>query len=217
MIKAVIFDVDGVLLESEHLIREAEVKTFKKFGIPATIELVSQYTGIRLEEETEDIGKKFGVSLPIEEVLKAQNENLMHFYKQIVQPTPHIKEVLNMLQLTYILGIATSRSKQMTNSALQRLDLFPYFRAFTYGEDVGKAKPDPEAFLRTAKLLDIDSSNCVVVEDSNPGFRAGKAAGMLVIARRAVHNIETDFSSADFIVDDAREIPKILASQNMNI
>lgn len=206
--------MDGVILDSEHIVREAEVKTFKKFGIPATIELVSQYTGIRFDEEIEDISKRFGVNLSIEEVTKVQNQNQEYSYREIVSPVPHIRETLEILRPLYALGLATSADKRVSNLALQRLRLLPYFRVLTYGEDVRKGKPDPETFLRTAKLLDIDPSNCAVVEDSNPGFRGGKAAGMLVIARRADHNKDTDFSPADFIVDDVREISKILASVN---
>jgi len=212
MIEAVIFDMDGVILDSEHSIREAEVDTFKKFGIPATTELVSQYTGIRFDDEVKDIGRRFGANLSVEEVRLVQDQSMEYYYRKIVPLVPHIRETLDKLNPLYALGLATMKDEKVANLALQRLKLTAYFRAFTFADDVKNGKPNPEAFLRTAKLLNIDPKRCAVVEDSNPGFIAGKAAGMLVIARRADHNGGIDFSPADSIVEDVREIPKILAS-----
>lgn len=212
MIGAIIFDLDGVILESEPAIRDTEVATFNQFGIPATLELVSQYTGIRFDEEARDICEKFGINIPIEEMIKAQNHNVEDSYRKTILPVPYAKEVLEILQPLYALGLATARDKRIANLALQRLNLLHYFKASSYGDDVIKGKPDPELFLRTSKLLDIDPEKSAVVEDSNPGFRAGKAAGMLVIARQAEHNGDIDFSPADFVVKDIREIPKILTS-----
>lgn len=212
MIEAVIFDLDGVILDSEPAVRDAEVVTFNQFGIPATLELVSQYTGIRFDEEAKDISGKFGVNLPIEEMIKVQDSNVEDSYRRTILPVSYAREVLEILQSLYALGLATARDKRIANLALQRLNLLHYFKALSYGDDVTKGKPDPELFLRTVKLLNIDPRRSAVVEDSNPGFRAGKAAGMLVIARRAEHNKSIDFSLADFIVEDVREIPKILTS-----
>lgn len=208
-IKAIIFDMDGVILDSEDSIRKAEVETFRKFGIPATIKLVSEYTGVRLDEEVADINRRFGVSLSAEKVKLVQDQSMEHYYRETVPLVPHIKETLNSLSLHFKLGLATMKDKKLANFALQRFKLLSFFKALTFGEDVREGKPNPEAFLRTAKLLNIDPKECAAVEDSNPGFLAGKAAGMLVIARRARHNRDTDFSPADFIVEDVREIPTL--------
>lgn len=153
------------------------------------------------------------MNLSTDEVVRVQQQIMKYYYGEVIPLVPFIKETLEVLRPKYALGIATSCDRGNANLALQRFNLLPYFKALTFGEDVTRGKPDPEIFLRTAKLLEIYPKRCAVVEDSNPGFKAGKAAGMLVIARLGNHNMDTDFSSADFIVEDVREIPKILASQ----
>lgn len=210
LVKAVIFDMDGVILDSEESIREAEVQTFKKFGIPAAVELMAEYTGMRFEEEVTDISKRFGVKIDLKRAREIQDQSMEYYYKKVVPPVPYIQETLEKLSQKYLLGLATMKNKKIASLGLKRLKLSSFFKAFTFASDVALGKPDPQAFLRTAKLLGVEHKNCMVVEDSNPGVKAGKAAGMLVIAKRGDHNENIDLSLADFIVEDVREIPKIL-------
>jgi beta-phosphoglucomutase-like phosphatase (HAD superfamily) len=91
-----------------------------------------------------------------------------------------------------------------------RFSLFPFFKTVIYGDDVERGKPHPEAFIKVAEQLKIDASSIAVVEDSISGYIAGQKAGMHVIVRKAAHNLDLDFSQADFIIDDLREIPTLL-------
>ena len=93
---------------------------------------------------------------------------------------------------------------------MKRLDIASYFELGVYREDVIRGKPDPEVFLKAAGLVNVAPPDCAVIEDAERGFTAGKAAGMFVIGRKAGHNKAQDFSKADRIITDMRDILSII-------
>jgi sugar-phosphatase len=123
---------------------------------------------------------------------------------------PHLREVLERLEAILPMGIATNRERELLEIALDRFSLSPFFRAVVCKEDVGKGKPAPDSFLLAASALGADPRKTFVVEDSATGFQAAKGAGMKLIARRAAHNGHLDFTPADFVVEDLRDVVKIV-------
>ena len=127
---------------------------------------------------------------------------------------PFVQDVLESLQKDYKLAIASNGERLIWQDYLSRNNLLKYFDIVIFGEDVINPKPNPESFLKVADSLNVNPSEAVVVEDSESGFKAAKEAGMKLVARKAKHNKDKDFSLADYIVEDLREIPKIVERIN---
>jgi sugar-phosphatase len=108
------------------------------------------------------------------------------------------------------MGIATNRERELLELALERFSISRFFKAVVCKEDVLKGKPAPDSFLLAASALGAEPRLTAVVEDSETGFTAAKRAGMKLIARRAAHNGHLDFSTADFVVEDLRDVVGIV-------
>jgi len=211
MIRGIIFDLDGVLIESEPLYIEAEIEIFNKHGIPLTKEVAYKYLGLKFEDYINIIARFFNKKVDIEEISKEYAERLKIMYEEGIIPlTPNSLEVLAELKKTYLLALATSQKKQLAKIVMEKKGLSEFFEHGVYKEDVKNGKPDPEVFLKAASLINVPPQNCVVVEDAINGMKAGKAAGMHVVARKADYNKNQDFSFADYVITDLKEIPSLL-------
>lgn len=212
MIKGIIWDVDGVILDSERLHAETESETAKEFGINITPQEVTRlYSGIHIEEEFADMAKRANKEIPLKRVVAIIKKILRKKLGGKIPLIPHIKEVLESLRDRYKLAFATSGERYFIESALKQNGLTDFFEVRVYVRDVKVPKPDPEIFLRAASLLKLKPDNIAVIEDSESGFKAAKAAGMLLIARKAEHNKNKDFSLAGYVIKDLREIPQVLS------
>jgi HAD superfamily hydrolase (TIGR01509 family) len=216
---AVIWDFDGVILDNELLHLDAELGTARAFGLPLTREVALEYLGARLEEYFRALLERFGpfpakektdgsATLPV--MLAKHYETLRRFYREVFPLTAHVREVLDSLGKMYPMGVATNRERELLSLSFERHGLWGCFGCVVCAEDVGRGKPDPEPFLKAARLLSVDPRATAAIEDTENGFKAAKAAGMHLVARKAAHNSHIDFSPADFVVEDLREIPRIL-------
>lgn len=209
-IRAIIWDMDGTLVDSEKYYANGEIATFKEFCPEVSFETLQEYMGWTLKETAVDLVKRFNLSVTPETIIERHKEVLDKYYGEIFPAVPHAEKILAELQEKYLLGLATSAGKASAEAALERLGLLKYFVASTYGSEVSRGKPDAEIFLTTAEKLGVSVSECVVIEDSLPGFNAAKSAGMKLIARKAMHNLKQDFSLADAVVEDLLEVPGVL-------
>jgi len=209
-ISAIIWDFDGVLIDSEPYHIEAEFETTKRFGVPLTMTVAKQYFGLKLEDYFRDLARRYGKNVAVEDMIRAHYETLRKYYREIFPLVPHVIEVLGRLKGRFLMAVGTSREKELAMLALERFSLVRFFDAIVFGDEAKKGKPDPEIFLRAASRLGCAPEETVVVEDAESGFRAARAAGMKLIARRGAHNADYDFSTADFVVEDLREIPPLL-------
>lgn len=215
-IEGVLWDVDGVILDSEQVHAETEVEVAGRFGIKISpADVIRSYSGVHIEQEFEDIGRRANKPLPLEEALIIRRQILARHMKQGVPTIPGVQEVLDSLSSKYKMGLVTQSEKNFVEPALDHAGILHFFQARIYGEDIKHPKPNPWPFLEAARLLNVVPNQAVVIEDSESGFKAAKAAGMLLIARKAEHNKNKDFSLADYIIQDLREIPKIL--ENVSI
>ena len=213
-IKAVIWDFDGVLIDSEPYHIDAETETLKQYGFRLTRSVALEYLGVRLEDYFSDIAGRFRIDAPVDEMISNHYNTLIRYYREVFPLVPHAVEVLEELNGKFLMSIATSREKQLARLAMDRFSLLKYFGPVIYGEDVKKGKPDPEPFLTAAKQMDVLPESAVVIEDSTSGVKAAIDAGMTVIARIDSYNRELDFSSADHTVEDLRDIPPLLKRLN---
>jgi HAD superfamily hydrolase (TIGR01509 family) len=216
IIKAIIWDMDGVLIDSENIHPVVESETAKFFGMDFSPEKVRElYLGVQLETEFNDMIKRSGKSgVTYVQMRKVRDEILKKHLKQGIESVPFAKDVISSLSPRYKMALVSSGERFWGEDALDKLGLLTYFDAVIFGEDVENHKPNPEPFLKASESLGVEPSEIIVVEDSESGFKGAKAAGMKLIARRSEHNKEKDFSFADFIIEDLREIPQILERIN---
>ena len=211
-IKAVIFDMDGVLIDSEPLWRKAMIEGFASIGVLITEEDCKKTTGNRLKEVVEYWFEK----LNIHDVLPTEIEHriinmLVKLINNEGKAISGVIEVINFCNNKNIkIGLATSSSNQLMEAVLEKLNLKNTFKSSISAENMEYGKPHPEVFLSCASQLQISPLECIVIEDSINGVIAAKAAFMSVIALPEHENINNHkFSIADYKLNNMQEVLKL--------
>lgn len=210
MIEAVIFDMDGVLIDSENLHYNIEVELMKGFGADITLSVTNEFLGMRFEEYFTILKKRHGLEVSVEEIMQKHSVMAEKYYREIFPAMPHVQEVLSLLQERFSLAVVTSSRTDFAKAALGRLGLLPFFKVLVGAEDVTQGKPHPEPYLLASQKLGIQPENIVVVEDAINGFRAAKKAGMQVVGLKSTHNSEQDFREADNVITTLKEVVAFL-------
>ena len=211
MIKAVIFDMDGVLVDSEPVYQEATINVLDSLNIKATKEDLLKLAGgssLHFNKFIQDVSKG---SISCEDFNKICDQYYLDNpvkYEEIM--FPHVRETLDYLKYKgYILALASSSKEYEIENVLKRCDLKDYFKLIISGEVFKKSKPNPEIYLTCIKRLNIEADECVAVEDSEYGIEAAKKAGLICIAKRD-DRFNYDQSKADYFIDDHDEIKDVL-------
>jgi len=211
-IKAVIFDMDGVLIDSEPLWRKAMIEGFASIGVLITEEDCKKTTGNRLKEVVEYWFEKLDILdfLPTEIEHRIIN-TLVKLINKEGKAISGVIEVINFCNNKNIkIGLATSSSNQLMEAVLEKLKLKNTFKCSISAENMKYGKPHPEVFLICASQLQISPLECIVIEDSINGVIAAKAAFMRVIALPEQENINNDkFSIADYKLNNMQEVLKL--------
>lgn len=209
-IKAVIFDLDGIIIDSEPWQKMAFDETMKPYNIHFNEDQFASLIGIRSIDNFKDIKKKYDIPLSAEELTEIKNTNYEKILKQEIKPRLNFMDLLSYLEPKYTLSLASSSRKQDVYNSVNLLNLKKYFQVILTGDHVKKGKPDPEIFIKTAEKLHINPETCAVIEDSHNGINAAKKAHMLAIAVPTKYTKTHDFSQADYIFEDLIEIKTIL-------
>jgi len=211
-IKAVIFDMDGVLIDSEPLWRKAMIEGFASIGVLITEEDCKKTTGNRLKEVVEYWFEKLDILdfLPTEIEHRIINM-LVKLINKEGKAISGVIEVINFCNNKNIkIGLATSSSNQLMEAVLEKLKLKNTFKSSISAENMEYGKPHPEVFLICASQLQISPLECIVIEDSINGVIAAKAAFMRVIALPEQENINNHkFSIADYKLNNMQEVLKL--------
>ena len=211
-IKAVIFDMDGVLIDSEPLWRKAMIEGFASIGVLITEEDCKKTTGNRLKEVVEYWFEKLDILdfLPTEIEHRIINM-LVKLINKEGKAISGVIEVINFCNNKNIkIGLATSSSNQLMEAVLEKLKLKNTFKSSISAENMEYGKPHPEVFLSCASQLQISPLECIVIEDSINGVIAAKAAFMRVIALPEQENINNHkFSIADYKLNNMQEVLKL--------
>jgi len=211
-IKAVIFDMDGVLIDSEPLWRKAMIEGFASIGVLITEEDCKKTTGNRLKEVVEYWFEKLNILdfLPTEIEHRIIN-TLLKLINKEGKAISGVIEVINFCNNKNIkIGLATSSSNQLMEAVLEKLKLKNTFKCSISAENMKYGKPHPEVFLICASQLQISPLECIVIEDSINGVIAAKAAFMRVIALPEQENINNHkFSIADYKLNNMQEVLKL--------
>lgn len=206
--KAMLFDMDGVLVDSEPIHFAGRKRTLKRYGITITDDELYNYQSTSAKVFLRGIAQKRGVDIPIDEAAEfVPLDFKTEFDNSEIKPIEGIKNLLENLAAKNVpMAIASSSSPQLIREMVKRLDIEKYFTALVSGYEVKNGKPAPDIYLKVAEMVKIAPAECVVLEDSHNGVLAGKAAEMYCIGFRSPHSGNQDLTQADIIVNKISEI-----------
>ena len=180
---AVIFDLDGSLVDSMWVWPEIDVEYLKRFGISLDERLQGDVDGMSFTETAVYFKERFGIPDPVEKIKENWNEMAEDKYRHEVTLKKGARAFIGeCLRAGCRLGIATSNSRQLAEAVIEAQGLTEAFSCILTSCEVGRGKPAPDIYLAVAERLGVKPERCLVLEDIEPGIRAGKAAGMRVCA-----------------------------------
>ena len=208
MIKAVIFDMDGLLIDSEPIWEEAEVEVLNKVGVPLTRVKTKETMGLRVDEVVSHWHSKYPWVEPSQKEIEERIvKRVIELIQEKGQTQPGVLEIVNLFKNHNIpMAIASSSSTKIIEAALNRIGIKNHIQLICSAEHEPFGKPHPGVYLTTAKKLRLDPKECLVFEDSPNGVAAAKAAKMTCIAVPS-GKVKGDpkFDSADEIIDSLNE------------
>lgn len=208
MIEAVIFDMDGIIIESEPLWKKAMIKAFRDIGYNFTIEMCDTTKGMRVDEVSIFWKNKLKASYNPEDITNSIVKNVIQLISDEGKPLIGLVEnILRIKEKGLKIGLASSSPMYIIDTVLKKLDIEKHFDFVHSAEFEEYGKPHPQVFITTANKLNVSPVNCVVIEDSLNGIIAAKAAKMHVIAiPEEDERLLDKFIIADKIVKNHNEI-----------
>jgi len=211
-IKAIIFDMDGVLVDSEPFHVENEKRMFKKMGLDISEKEHAGYMGTATDVMWAKIIKDRNLPYDVVDLTNQTIQESLPFFRSLekINPMPGLVELLEKLKSSKILmAVASSSDSETINIILEKSGLNKYFLHAVSSVEVGKSKPEPDVFLHTANLLGVNPAECVVIEDSKNGIKAAKAAGMFCIAYSGASTGEQERNDADAHISRFEDLDKL--------
>ena len=209
-IKAVLFDLDGTLVESMSMWGDIDVDYLKKFHIPVPEGLQKAIEGLSMYQTAVYFKENFAIEDSLEEIMDEWNRMAYEKYTTEIPLKPGARAFLNGLKDKNIpCGIATSNSRILTEAILKSHQVENYFSVMVTGDEITNGKPDPEVYLEAAKKMGVAPEHCLVFEDIPSGIIAGKRAGMTVCAVEdaySMKDMEEKIRLADFYIKSYEEL-----------
>ena len=209
MLKAIIFDMDGVLVNSEPLHRKAYFNMFEEFNLNVSNRLYESFTGKSTSAICKELCEIFDLSISHEKLMLSKRKH----FKTIFDNDPKFQMIDGALSLiknyfynNLTLILASSASMTNINRIFKKFDLDKFFKAKISGADLKESKPNPEIFIKAAKLSGFSKSECIVIEDSTNGIIAAKSAEIFCIGFNSPNSKNQNYNEADLITNDLNEI-----------
>jgi sugar-phosphatase len=207
-IAAAIFDMDGLLIDSEPLWEDAELACFQPLGVPITRAICRESAGRRIDEVVRLWHARFGWDGPgIEEMVERVLAEVTRLILERSEALPGVYATMEALRERELpMAIASSSPPPLIEAVVEKLKLAPYLQLTHSGIHEERGKPDPAVFLTTAKKLGVAAQNCMVFEDAPAGVTAARRAGMRVIAVPSVFDPnDPAFEQADQVLESLAE------------
>ena len=211
--KAILFDMDGVLMDSEPLHLRATQLSMGGRGpdLGFTERDNRAFFGTTDAELFRVLRILFDLDSPTDALVEAKRRHLADLIRREGRPMPGVPEVPRQLEEAGIsLGLVSASARPVIRTVLEAVGLSGTFRTIVSGDEVPRGKPAPDGFLMAARRLGVAPEDCLVVEDSRNGVLAAKAAGMVVAAVPCPATSHEDFSPADLVLPTLLALPKAL-------
>lgn len=209
-IQAVIFDLDGTLVDSMWVWAEIDRDFFRERNIPFPEFMDQDIEGMSFTETAEYFKRTFHLEESVEELKEIWNRMALEKYAHVVPFKPGAEKFLHLLREKNMkIGIATSNSNLLVHTFLEARQITDLIDAVTTSCDVNRGKPAPDVYLATAQKLQADPAHCLVFEDIPMGILAGKNAGMRVCAIAddySAHQMAEKKEMADYFIEDYTQI-----------
>lgn len=183
MISAIIFDMDGLMLDTEILAINSWKKAGEHFGYIIEKELMMKAIGRTIQDTQKILEEKFGNDFPFEEARKVRFDHTrVHMEVNGIPLKKGLIEILNYCKKENIpIAVATSTNRSHAVSLLNKANIMDYFNAIVCGDDVKKGKPEPDIFIKASEELGVSPDKCIVLEDSENGILAAYRANMVPV------------------------------------
>ena len=218
MLKAVIFDMDGVIVNSEPLHHKAYQSMFNEFNLNVSNELYESFTGKSTFSICEELCRLFKLNVHPEDLVKSKRKHFKEIFDndQDFQMIDGALDLIkNLVANNITLILASSASMTNINRIFQKFGLDKFFKAKISGADLKESKPNPEIFIKAAKLSGYSKKHCVVIEDSTNGIIAAKSAGIFCVGYNSVNSKNQNYDMADLEILDLRDIMFNLLSKKI--
>lgn len=211
-VSAVVFDMDGVLIDSEPLWRKAEIKVLGNYGILLTEDDCKRLMGLRTDEVVKQILKDFDADYSVEKITREVLDAVCVLIMEDGKTVDGMFDIVKTLSDKNIpLAVATSSPMQVVNTVLEKTGLKSYFNTVVSAEKFPYGKPHPEVYLQACRLLGFSPTECVAVEDSVNGVISARASRMQVIAMPDIESKENKaFGASDVVVSNVEELKTVL-------
>ncbi len=209
MIQTVIFDMDGVIVDTEPVHRYAYFQHYKELGIEVTEDVYTTFTGLSTRNTYQKLKDAFSLNGEVEDYI-LRKRALFNDAFDTKGDLELLEGVENLIKDFHQNGmqliLASSASKVTIDRVFTRFNLHTYFTHIVSGEDFPQSKPDPAIFLHAASLSIAPKENCIVIEDSTNGVKAAKAAGIYCVGYNSVHSKNQNLDLADKVISHFDEL-----------
>ena len=209
MINTVIFDMDGVIVDTEPVHHYAYKEHFKQLNIDVSQEMYSSFTGSSTKNIYSRIKEYFNLEQEIEILVRGKRDFFYNAFdkKEDLFLLDGVEDLIKELHSNGMqLVLASSSANETIERIFNRFDLHQYFTFKVSGEDFPKSKPHPAIFLKAAELAQTSVENCIVIEDSTNGIKAANAATIFCVGYKSFHSKLQDYSSADLVIEHFSEL-----------
>jgi beta-phosphoglucomutase-like phosphatase (HAD superfamily) len=208
VIEGVVFDLDGVILDTEELWNEVREGLARERGGRWSDRAQADMMGMSSKEWSRYMHDVIGLSEPPEEIVREVVSRMLDRYSEDLPLVDGAVEAVQWMAARWPLGLASSSNRELIDKALEVSGLASSFRVTVSSEEVGRGKPAPEVYLEAARRLEVDPRDCAAIEDSASGIRSAHAAEMFVVAipNRAFPPPEEVLRLANVVLDSIKEL-----------
>lgn len=208
-LKAVLFDMDGVIVDTEPLHRKAYFKMFEEFDIDVSPELYASFAGATTRRVCKILIENFNLKISMEDMFTSKRKHFKDFFYS----DPNfglIEGVKDLIEHYYEnnikLVLASSASHTTINMVFDKFKLDEFFIDKISGEDLIASKPHPEIFIKASEIAQEKKENCIVIEDSTNGIKAAHKAGIFCVGYSGGNTLHQDFSLANIVVNNFNDL-----------
>jgi HAD superfamily hydrolase (TIGR01509 family) len=205
-LKAIIFDMDGVIIDSMPLHHQIEREMLREYGYDISEEEHNTFAGNTDYYMWSVMKERFNLEASVDELTAIKKELFVENLDKVKLLDNFYDFMLAVYNEKYLLAMASSNTRKAIDKVMDIFSLSKYIKVSVSGEEVEKGKPNPEIFLKAAKKLGVEPKNCLIIEDTFVGIQAAKAAGMKCIGFKNPNSGDQDLSGADLVVESFKEL-----------